>query len=217
MMGVHSVLQGLSSLNAGGGLQQSPQLNPMSAHGPSAEQRGDALKEAVRRYPDLSTLPLAVTTGTGPYQSETYQPNDPENPMRGTLNVELRSRRSQDLSTLPDWIGFESIHGLQQQDPIYQQFHQAFARTLTSDQLANSKQAYKREKAQDPHGIGSFDDWLQNAQVPEYIRGYVFSDAVPGWVGPDGEGQYTSHQTALLNRLKQYLQRGNTQPLGGGQ
>lgn len=176
-----------------------------------------ALQQARQQYPDLTTLPqLAITTGKGPGYSEVYPPNEDNNPLPGKLTLQLRQPAIAKLTAhpeqVPSYVALEAIHGLQHSDPIYRTFHNMFKASMTKDQLATSHKTYQRDQKMFAEQ-GSFDEWLDRAQVPEYIRGYVFRDIIPGWTGPDGDGQYTPSQTKLLDQLQAYLKRGKQEPL----
>ena len=167
-----------------------------------------AVAQAKKKYPILSKLPLLMTTGSGPYESETYEPTDTTNPYPGKWNIQLRSEQSmRDQSLLPDTVASEGLHALYALDPRYRAATKAFGASMTQDQLDASRKMYEREKAQNNDiGSESFEEWLPRVQAQEYIRGYLFPNVNPGWTGPKGEGQYTVQQMQLLDQLKNYLQ-----------
>ena len=188
---------------------QVPSLGaPYPAHGGPTQQA--ALQQAVtteqQRYPRIANVPMALTTGVGPGYSETYEPDDPQNPVQGKWNVQLRDPNA--ISNQTQWpsdVGLEAIHALQANDPRYQSMTKQFTQMMSPGQLADAHQAYLRD--QKTFGTTEpFDKWLQRVQAQEYIRGGIFTDVIPNWVGPKGEGHYTPQETQLLDQIKGYLQ-----------
>ncbi len=175
-----------------------------AAKPPPPNDRDAAVAQAKQQYPRIADLPLALSVGRGPFMSETFQPDDPQNPLPGKLNVELRNPGViADKSKWPDYVALEAIHGLQATDPQYQQFTKQFVQSMTQPQLADAKTRYQKLQ-QDGFG-GSYEDYLHDVQAQEYIRGMVFTKAIPNWIGPKGEGKYTPQQLQLGQQITRYL------------
>lgn len=197
---------------------------PLSMPSPSAtasapvsnrnEQHAEAVTQALSKYPWLRKLgPLALVQGTGPGESETYLPQDSDNPVPDHFTVQLRSARSSNNPNLwVDTLASEGLHGLQARDPIYQQFTKEFVSSMTPDQIADSRRAYQEDKKIFGDDGEPFQQWLPRVQAQEYIRGFVFPALNPGWTGPRGEGGYTPFQQKLLQRLKERLSPNDEQP-----
>jgi hypothetical protein len=195
---------------------QQPQGAPTVSPTPSMANRGAALDPqllnmavgaAKEKYPAISQLPIALTTGTGPYESETYEPDDKSNPMAGQWNIQLRSEKSMSDPTLfPDTVASESLHALYDSDPHYQAATESFVKSMTPEQIAAARAVYKRQEEEN-HDIGGepFEKWLPRVQAQEYIRGYLFPNVNPGWTGDKGEGGYTKAQQKQLDSLKAYM------------
>lgn len=185
---------------------QAPAVNP--------QMLSSAVATAKQRYPRLAGLPIALTMGTGPYESETYEPTDKANPMPGQWNIQLRSPKSMaDPSIFPDTVASESLHALYAKDPQYQAQTKAFVSSMTPDQLGAAKKAYERQKATNNDvGNETFQQWLPRVQAQEYIRGHLFPNVNPGWTGPQGEGGYTPQQQKQLTALKSYLMTKDAKP-----
>lgn len=165
-----------------------------------------AVAQAKQRYPRIGHVPFALVKGSGPGMSETYEPEDEENPRPGSWTIQLRDPSVlNNPSKWANYIALESIHALQAQDPKYQQFTEQFINSMTPRQLKASQYAYNRDKK--VFGVTEpFDKWLRRVQAQEYIPGGVFTDEIKNWIGPNGEGQYTPEQMKLLNQIQQYLQ-----------
>jgi hypothetical protein len=97
---------------------------------------------------------------------------------------------------------------LARQDPVYQSAAQAFGESMTDEQRKTSRARY--ERLQKTFGdLGTFDDFLKESEIQEYMRGYLFSDVIPGWAGKGGKGQYTPEQERMMDSLKDYLMKPN--------
>jgi hypothetical protein len=167
-----------------------------------AARRKRAVNKTLQRYPAFSTLgPIELTEGNGPYQSETYLPNDPDNPDPGKLDIQLRSAESKDPGKYEDEVASEALHGVEATDPVYRALTQQFVKSMTPDELAESKQVFKQQG-----GGESFKDWLPRVQAQEYIRGALF----PKLDDPTGEwrSQLTPGQVKLMRLIQAYLSRG---------
>lgn len=173
-----------------------------------------AVNTAKTRYPRLASYPIALTTGKGPYESETFKPEDKDNPMPGQWNIQLRSAKSMaNPSLLPDTVASEMQHALYEKDARYKAETDAFVKSMTPDQLASAKRAYQNEKIRfGDTGDDTFQQWLPKVQAQEYIRGHLFPNVNPGWTGPQGEGGYTPQQQKQLTALKTYLMTKDAKP-----
>lgn len=165
-----------------------------------------AVKAAKTKYPRFAHLPIKLTAGKGSGWSETYEPTEQTNPHPGHWTVELRSPKAL-AGNYDSTIGFEMIHALQATDPQYKKFTNQFVQSMTPQQIKDSKMVYEREKKEFPEDANEpFQEWLPRVQAQEYIRGGIFTDVIPNWVGPKGDGKYTPEQTQLLGQIKNYLQ-----------
>lgn len=160
-----------------------------------------AVMDAKQQYPRLTKWPVVLDVGKGEGYSETYPPDEDANPHRPMWTVQLRHPSVVgDPSKWPDYLGLESLHWLQKEDPKYQQFTSQFINSMTDRQLGDAYQSYQREGDH-----RSFSEWLHTVQAQEYIRGGLFPRAIPNWLGPKGEGAYTPDQMRLLKQINQYL------------
>lgn len=169
----------------------------------------DAVSAAKKQWPRIANIPIKLTTGKGPGYSETYAPDEEGeggNPYPGNWTVQLRNPDViKDKSKWQDYIGLESLHPLYAQDKGYQALTQQFVKSMTKQQMTDAHKVYDREKVE----FGEkrpFDKWLPSVQAQEYIRGGIFTKAIPDWIGPKGEGHYTPEQMKLLGRIKKYLE-----------
>lgn len=166
-----------------------------------------AVQQAMHQHPWLARLgaPISLIQGEGPYESESYVPEADENPVKGHFTVQLRSQKAKtNQAVWPDLIASEGLDFLARKDATYQTFAQAFLRSMTPDQINNSMMRYRREQ-QEQGEQRSFPDFMKGAELQEYIRGYLFPKAAPGWTGEKGEGRYTEEQRKLLTMLHSYL------------
>lgn len=173
---------------------------------PQADPYQSAVQDAKQRYPRISNIPFTLTTGSGPGMSETYEPDDPANPHKGNWTVQLRHPSVVgNRSTWSDYIALESLHPLYANDKGYQQLTKQFVQSMTPEQMKAAKAAYEHDKKVFGDTSESFEKWLPRVQAQEYIRGMIFPKASPGWLGPKGEGGYTSKQLKLGQQIDQYL------------
>lgn len=190
---------------------KTPQSFPTSTLGP--DPFAAAVMQAKQQYPRFAKLPLALTKGTGPMYSETYPPEEDENPVPGKWTIQLRSPEALgDQKKWPDEVSLEAIHGLQATDPGYQKLTDEFVHSMTHDQLSDARRAYQRDMKNAGGNFMNtgqpepFDSWMKRVQAQEYIRGGIFTKVIPNWIGPKGEGRYTPAQMKLLDKIKNYLQ-----------
>jgi hypothetical protein len=170
-----------------------------------------AQQEALDKYPFLQRLgaPIVLTQGEGPFESESYMPQSSDNPQPGNYTVQLRNK---DLINDPSrWsgiLGREGLDWVARQDPVYQSAAQAFKDSMSDEQRKTSRTRYDRLQ-KDFGDVGTFDDFLKESEIQEYMGGYLFSDVIPGWTGEKGKGQYTPEQERMMDSLKDYLMKPN--------
>lgn len=185
--------------------QPMPQVQlPTALTGAQADPYTDLAAKAKARWPRLAKYPIR-TTALGPpipTGSETYPPNEDNNPFRGNWTIQLNPKKM--TGDPVSNVGLEMIHTLQGADPQYQKFTEQFIQSMTPDQKRSTQRLYAKEKADGEHR--SYDQWLRTVQAQEYIRGGIFTDVIPNWVGPKGEGGYTPKQMKLFDQIKGYLQ-----------
>jgi hypothetical protein len=186
----------------------------LGLQGPAPIGQSDGTNEAVaaakQQWPRIKNIPIKLTTGSGPGYSETYGPQetggDGGNPYPGNWTVQLRNPGVvKDRSQWQDYIGLEALHPLYAEDKGYQDLTNQFVKSMTPDQLRASQNAYEHDKKLFGDTGEAFDKWLPRVQAQEYIRGGIFTKAIPNWVGPQGEGGYTPEQMKLLDKIKEYL------------
>lgn len=177
--------------------------SPVAAHGPTQ----NAIQQAQGDYPWLKRFgDIALTSGNGPFESESYMPKNPENPTPGRYGVQLRSAREKsDPTGWPALLGREGVDWLARTDPAYKKVAYLFKQSMTPEQLKRSHQRFAKEQAEyPPERKVSFDDWLHEAELQEYIGAYLVPE-----LDPSGELQkefgLTPEQKSLLDVLKQHL------------
>lgn len=203
----HLFSQGQSSAPAPTAMPASSQMiGSMAQNQPKADPYDTAVKTAMQRYPWLRTIgaPIKLTTGKGPYMSESYMPHAEENPHPGNFTVELRHPRLiNDPSSWPALIGREGMDYMARHDPTFQSYASQFQKTYTQPQLDRARERYGRE--QQTHGeTRTFGDFLKGAENQEYLGGYVFDE--PNW----RNAGWTPQQRKLLDGLKNYMWQGQT-------
>ena len=171
-----------------------------------------ATSSVQQRFPRLKNVPLNVTTGSGPYESEVYQPWQEDNPAKGKFTVQLRSdqAKSQRGRMLEDSIAAESFHHLgtlkpdgTPVDPEWWNLKQQFRQTLTPGDLKLAKQHWQEEQKSGEKR--SFDDFLNHNYLDMFVRGYIFPESQgQEWV--DRKGKWNPKQAAVLEKMKQLLQ-----------
>jgi hypothetical protein len=164
------------------------------------------LREAQLEYPALSKYQFDVITGKGPGYVEFYPPDEIMNPRPGRATIELREQSStlQDRESQKNLIIGETLHHLGQADPEFKQLKKQFGSLLTPEQLAVDQRAYQQEQGIFGE-LGPFPDWMERSRVDAYIRGYLFPSAGDDW---RTEAGYTPEQKQVLNRMLDYLKRG---------
>lgn len=160
-------------------------------------------------------MPLAATTGSGPYESEVYQPWDDQNPNKGKFTVELRSAKSkgQTGQALQDSIAAESFHYLGATkpngipvDPTWYKLKQQFRQTLTPRDLELAKQHWQEEQKSGEKR--SFDQFMNQSYLDMFVRGYIFPESQGReWV--NRKGKWPAQQSAVLDKMKQLLMTSN--------
>jgi hypothetical protein len=184
-----------------------PQNAQVGSPAAAPDPYATAVTEAKTRYPRFAHLPIKMTSQgpSIPYGSETYPPNEGNNPHPGNWTIQVHpSELAKGPKYLADTVGLEMIHGLQGTDPQYQKFTDQFIKSMTPGQMSLMRREYKKDQAGGEKR--PFDEYMRTVQAQEYIRGGIFTDAIPNWIGPKGEGHYTPEQTKLLGQIKNYLQ-----------
>ncbi len=177
---------------------------PTALTGGSADPYADLAAKAKARWPRLAKYPIQTISSGPPIPtgSETYPPTEDRNPHPGHWTIQLNPKKM--TGDPVSNVGLEMIHTLQGEDPQYQKFTDQFIQSMTPDQRKSTQRLYAKEKTAGEHR--PYDQWLKTVQAQEYIRGGIFTDVIPNWVGPKGEGGYTPQQAKLLDQIKQYLQ-----------
>jgi hypothetical protein len=167
-----------------------------------------------QRYPLLQQLPLAVSTGTGPYHSETYFPWEKENPLQGKLNIQLRSDRGIQGRQLEDAIASESLHMLGSMKPDGTPYHPEWFKLKQQLQqsLSPREQKLARDRWQDEQKSGekrSFQDYLQHSHLDMLIRGYLFPESQgQEWIDRKKRGGWSPQSRAVLDQMHRMLETG---------
>jgi hypothetical protein len=165
-----------------------------------------AVQQAMQQFPWLRRMnvPIRLTTGTGPYMSESYDPAAEENPYPGNFVVQLRNPQLvKDQSQWPSALGREGMDYMARHDPFFQSTARQFRTLMPPQQIAVARQRYQNEVARNGE-TRSFEDFLKGAELQDMIGGYVFD--MPGW----RNFQYSQQQRQLLDKLKGYMWQGQT-------
>jgi hypothetical protein len=155
-----------------------------------------AITKAREQYPWLRLInaPIKLTTGTGPYMSESYGPEDKGNPERGSFTVQMRNKGLiDDPEQWPTLLGREAIDYIARHDPTYQRIAKQFRLAMTPEQLEFSRGRYGKKSD------AGFEDFMREAELQEYLGGYMV-----GW--PEWKNmKYSPAQRKLLDELNSYL------------
>lgn len=194
-------------------ISSAPQMASRAAPTPTVDPYSAAATAVQQRFPRLSRIPLNVTAGQGPYESEVYQPWDKDNPSKGKFTVQLRSERAkgQTGQMLQDSIAAESFHHLgtlkpdgTPVDPQWWNLKQQFRDTLTPGDLRLARQHWQEEQKSGEKR--SFDDFLNQNYLDMFIRGYIFPQSQgQEWV--DRRGKWNPQQAVVLEKMKGLLQQ----------
>ena len=178
-----------------------------------ADPYAGAVSAVQQRFPRLARIPLNVTAGKGPYESEVYQPWQSNNPAKGKFTVEMRSdkAKAQRGPMLQDAIAAESFHHLgttkpdgKPVDPEWWNLKQEFRKTLTPRDLELAKQHWQEEQKSGEKR--SFDQFMNQSYLDMFLRGYMFPESQgQEWV--DRKGKWPSQQAAVLEKMKGLLQQ----------
>jgi hypothetical protein len=202
--GLNNLQHNLTQLGPAGQAQQPNPLAPL-------------LESNQKAYKLLSKIPMTVGRGSGPYQSEVYQPWSEDNPTPGKFHIELRHyldqpQSAEDISHL--MIG-ETFHHLgtrkpdgQPVDPQWYGLKQKVFQTMAPHDLANEQRNWKNAQAQGD--TRSFDDWVQESMLDQYIGGVMFPlSNEPEWVKRSQNLPRTNpQQSAVIEQMRQYLTTG---------
>jgi len=181
------------------------QLQPSATPAPEAtpDPYAQAVVEAQSRYPWLKTLgvPIKLTTGKGPFMSESYPPHDDHNPYPGNFTVQLRNPKLVDNpEQWPAALGREGMDYMARFNPTYQNYAKQFRHLMTPPQLKMARNRYEKEGDR-----RSFEDYLKGAELQEFIGGYIFD--MGDWRKNAG---YTPEQKKLLDGLSKHMWQGQT-------
>lgn len=186
-----------------------------------------AVKQAKQQWPRLAGWDVNLTTGSGPFMSETFSPEEPDNPTPGQWNIELRNPKTVANQGLwPEYVGLEGLHYLQTTDPQFQNLTEQFIASMTPEQHQRERARYQQQLSQaleEPgankqrilspeSNLSSYDRWLRQVQALEYIRG---GGMFPKSIGKQSDRGYTAAQSKLLGQITDYLK--TPMPNGGDQ
>jgi hypothetical protein len=181
---------------------------------PTPDPYSAAAAGVQQRFPLLKNVPLNVTTGGGPYESEVYQPWDEENPAKGKFTVQMRSdaAKAERGQALQDSVAAETFHYLGTTkpdgtpvDPEWYGLKQQFIQTLTPRDLQLAKQHWQEEnQTSKPEDRRSFKKFMDESYADMFVRGYIFPESQgKEWV--DRKGKWPKQQSAVLDQMKQRL------------
>jgi len=208
--------QALQMGNMLGGTGGPPQL-PSDK---SADQFAPIVQSMKRDYPLLANIPFTVGKGTGPYQSEVYEPWVKDSPTPGQFHIQLRHyldqpRSQEDIRKLATG---ETFHYLGKVDPRTDQpvnkpwydLKQQVLATMPPHDLENARDRWKEEQAQPQNERRSFDEFLQTSYLDQYIGGTMFPlSNEEEWVQRARNLPRTApKQAAVIERMRQLLTTG---------
>jgi hypothetical protein len=171
-----------------------------------------------RDFPLIAKIPFSVSKGTGPYESEVYQPWDKESPTPGQFHIELRhyldQPRSQD--DIRRLLTGEMFHHLGAVDPRsgnpvnpqWYQLKQEAINTLSPRDFANAQRNYA--EAVKGGETRSFGEWMQQSAIDQFIGGTMFPlSSEQEWVQRAREiPRYNPQQSAVIERMRRLLTTG---------
>lgn len=181
----------------------------------ASDDYASAVKEAKRRYPRIASLPIVLTYNPKRERnSETFQPNTDENPQPKYWNIEMgREPYGSAKESWPELVGLESLHGLQETDPQYQQMVERIIKSYTPEQMARAHGAFQRDLSSG--GVpNDFARYLRRVDAPELIRGRLWGNFFRQYESKYGHEYntyrgYTPEQVRMLDDLQSYLQSGD--------
>ncbi len=161
------------------------------------------LRRIINKYPGLAGYDWQIidsrrTKPNRERQLEFYAPDERYNPrpLKPTIEIFNPDLQGETLDTAV--IG-DMLHYLPMVDRNFASLREAFRQTLTSEQLAVDRNAYRR--AVQKHGENRpFNDWFERSRLDAYLRGYLTPDEQDNW-----RGVYTPEQVAILEMMKDNL------------
>lgn len=140
----------------------------------------------------LPFLPKVVirpgtTTADDDRQSETYPPDESENPNPGKITIQPYHKELLKPDNLRNMVSGELLHIIggkngntgQPNDPTYYELKQKVAESRTPHQQAVDEKTY--EAAKKDGDTRSFDQWFDQSRLDEYLMGYVTPDKADEW------------------------------------
>jgi hypothetical protein len=171
-----------------------------------------AVQAANRQYPRLAQYNMRLTYNPKREgYSETFPPKGEDaNPFPGSWTVEMgNSPYYYNPQSWPGLVGLEGLHALQAEDPRYQAMTAQLQKTLNPQQLAQGRQRFEQNLAQDPRDKRTFDQFLAQVFVPEVIRdrmfGPLFHQMEGAPVGGWNEYKLTPDQQKLIDQIDAYM------------
>jgi len=201
-------------------LQQSLGLAPMAQ--PATDPYAPMVESMRRDYPLIANIPFSVGKGTGPYQSEVYEPWAKDSPTPGQFHIQLRHyldqpRKPDDIRRL---LTGEMMHYLGNVDPrtdqpVNPQWHalkQQVWATMPEHDRKNARDRWMEEQAQPSNEKRSFDEFLQRSYLDQYIGGVMFPLSDPQWSEWQERAKalprVAPQQSAVIERMRKLLTTG---------
>lgn len=191
--------------------------SPRTPETPAVDPYQSTIANVQQRYPRLKNVPLSVTTGTGPYESEVYQPWSQDNPNKGKFTIELRSARTkaQRGQDLEDSIAAESLHHLgttrpdgKPVDPKWYALKQQYRQVMSPGDMRLAQQHWQEEQKSGEKR--SFDQFMNESYLDMFFRGYLFpKNQGQEWVNRMQRGGWTPQQKQILEQMRQHLMTAN--------
>jgi hypothetical protein len=172
-----------------------------------------------RDFPLIANIPFSVGKGTGPYQSEVYQPWSEENPTPGQFYIQLRHMldRPQTQDDLRRAFTGEMFHHLGAIDPRtgqpvnspWYQLKQEVINQMDPRDFANAQRNYA-EAVKNDGEKRTFAQWMQESAIDQFIGGTMFPPSTEQeWVQRARDiPRYNPQQSATIERMRQLLTTG---------
>ena len=128
-----------------------------------------------------------TTTADDDRQSETYPPDEEENPNPGKITIQPYHKEMLQPDNLRSMVSGELLHIIggksgktgQPNDPDYYQLKKKVAESRTPHQQEIDQKAY--EQAKKEGDARPFAQWFDQSRLDEYIMGYVTPDKADEW------------------------------------
>lgn len=131
---------------------------------------------------------------------EFYPPDELYNPAPGNATIEVFDPGLQG-EALERAVFGDMLHYMPMANEEFSNLRDKFADTITDEQSAIDKRAYKR--SQDMFGENRpYQDWFDISRLDAYIRGYLAPDDRNEWAEV-----YTPEQIKILDQMKNILAR----------